>query len=315
VPKSANATAALLLALVCVPSAAAPQEPAQTPKATFRSAVDLVSVAAVVRDKHGRFARDLKKEDFVVEEGGIRRELVDFQADDNAPVRVALLFDVSGSMRMSARIEEARQAARHVLSALRLGDAADEAAVFSFDMNLQSLQPFTINAGAIEQALSRVQPYGQTSLYDAIAETAKSVAETHPGDRHRRAVVVFTDGLDTSSLLKPEEVSAIASSIDVPVYVMTLVSQVDRDRQNLGEIESPLLSLAQWTGGDLFVTSAPAHESVAARQIVDELRHQYVLAFTASPRVGWHALRVQAKDRNLTVRARSGYAAGTRTGS
>jgi len=73
--------------------------------------------------------------------------------------------------------------------------------------------------------------------------------------------------------------------------------------------------LAQWTGGDLFVTSAPAHESVAARQIVDELRHQYVLAFAASPATGWRALDVKTRDRDLTVRARRGYAAGTRAGS
>src|SRR5829696_8574572 len=107
----AAATSALSLLLVCVPSLAAPQAPSsQPPKATFRSAVDLVSVAAVVRDKRGRFARDLKQGDFVVEEGGARRDIVEFHADDDAPVRVALLFDVSGSMRMSSRLDDARQA-------------------------------------------------------------------------------------------------------------------------------------------------------------------------------------------------------------
>ena len=311
----AAATTALSLLLVCVPSLAAPQEPSsQTARPTFRSAVDLVSVAAVVRDKRGRFARDLKKDDFVVEEGGARKSIVDFRSDDNAPVRVALLFDVSGSMRMASRLEEARQAARHLLGALRF-DNMDEAAVFSFDMNLQSLQPFTTDPGAIEQALSRVTPYGQTSLYDAIAETSKQVANTRTGDPHRRAVVVFTDGMDTSSLMKPEEVSAIASAIDVPVYVMTVVSQVDRDRESTVMPEAPLQALARWTGGNLFVTSAPAHESIAARQIVDELRHQYVLAFAASPTAGWRALNVKTKDRDLIVRARSGYTAGARAGS
>src|SRR5437867_10690739 len=101
------ATAALAMLLVCASSAAFPQElpPSQTARPTFRSAVDLVSVAAVVRDRHGRFARNLRKEDFVVEEGGTRRSIVDFRADDNAPVRVALLFDVSGSMRLASRLE------------------------------------------------------------------------------------------------------------------------------------------------------------------------------------------------------------------
>lgn len=307
------ATIALTLLSVCVPSLAAPEYASQAAQPTFRSAVERVSVAAVVRDKRGRFARNLRKEDFVVEEAGARREILEFHSDENAHMRVALLFDVSGSMRLSTRLENARQAARHVLAAMKLG--TDEAAVFSFDMNLQSLQPFTADAGAIESALARVQPYGQTSLYDAIAHTSRRVAERGPGDTRRRAVVVFTDGMDTSSELKPEQVSAIASEIDVPVYVITVVSQIDRDRETVGAPDGPLRALARWTGGEMFVTSSPAHESVAARQIVDELRHQYVLAFNASPAKGWHPLDVKTKDRDLTVRARSGYAAGARAGS
>jgi len=110
-------------------------------------------------------------------------------------------------------------------------------------------------------------------------------------------------------------VASIASGIDVPVYVMTVVSEVDRDRDIDAVKETPLHSLARWTGGELFVTSAPAHESIAARQIVDELRHQYVLAFNASANAGWRSLQVKTKDRDLTVRARSGYTAGMRSGS
>ena len=307
-------SAAFALLLLGTPSAAKSQDAASQPggKPTFRSAVDLVSVAAVVRDRHGRFARNLKKDDFIIHEGASRREVLDFRTDENAPVRVALLFDVSGSMRIASHLEDARQAARYVLSSLRLDRDADEAAVFSFDMNLQMQQPFTTDAGAIENALSRVQPYGQTSLYDAIAQTAQHVAETRPGDRHRRAVVVFTDGVDTSSLMTPEQVSAAASEIDVPVYVVTVVSQsMHEDVPLRAEQDSPLGTLARWTGGNLFMTSAPAHQSLAGRQIVDELRHQYLLAFAASNAKGWRPLEVKTKDKDLTVRARSGYAAGT----
>jgi len=97
------------------------------------------------------------------------------------------------------------------------------------------------------------------------------------------------------------------------VYVMTVVSPSDHeDRGAHGAApDGALRTLAQWTGGDLFVTSAPAHESVAARQIVDELRHQYLLAFEASQGAGWKPVEVRARDRGLTVRARSGYAAGS----
>jgi Ca-activated chloride channel homolog len=317
-----------VLALLILPSvplrAQIDQAPDQAPRATFKSAVDLVSIAAVVRDRHGRFARELKQDDFLVLEGKEARPIVEFHAAQDAPVRVALLFDVSGSMRLSSRIDEARQAARHVLGALNLNldkPAMDEAAVFSFDMNLQALQPFTTDSSAIETALSRVKPYGQTSLYDAIAQTARNVAETAPGDRHRRAVIVLTDGVDTSSEMTPAQVSSIASSIDVPVYVITIASPLDHpggpdtDSEERGLPEGKLRTLARWTGGELFVVSAPAHESIAARQIVDELRHQYVLAVSASAgsRDGWHQLSVRVKNRDLMVRARSGYKAGSRS--
>jgi VWFA-related protein len=319
VTKRPSATAAALaLAAVCVSSLAAAGTLQDQPqaKATFRSAVDLVSVAAVVRDKKGRFARNLAKDDFIVEEGGARRDLIDLRADDNAPVRVALLFDVSGSMRLASRLEDARAAARQVLSVLQFRGDRDEAAVFSFDMNLQALQSFTADSGAIENALARVLPYGQTSLYDAIAQTARSVAQGRPSDPRRRAVIVFTDGLDTSSELTPQQVSAVAAAIDVPVYVMTVLSGVDREQGSQGELaEGPLRDLAHATGGELFVTSAPAHQSIAARQLVDELRHQYVLAFAASPKAGWHGMSVKTKNKDLTVRARSGYTAGRGTGS
>jgi VWFA-related protein len=312
--------AALAMTVVCASSVALAQVPgasAQNPaKPTFRSAVDLVNVAAVVRDKKGRFARNLRAEDFVVEEGGSRRDVLDVRYDDNAPIRVALLFDVSGSMRISTRLEDARAAARQVLSTLRLSSDQDEAAVFSFDMNLQSLQPFTSDPGAIESALARVLPYGQTSLYDAIAQTARRVVESRPGDPRRRAVIVFTDGIDTSSELQPAQVSAMAASIDVPVYVMTVVSTVDREKGSQAETAAaPLRDLSQATGGELFVTTGPALESVAARAIVDELRHQYVMAFAASPAEGWHGVTVKTKDRDLSVRARRGYAAGHGFGS
>jgi Ca-activated chloride channel family protein len=199
---------------------------------------------------------------------------------------------------------------------------ADEAAVFSFDMNLQSLQPFTTDPGAIESALARVVPYGQTSLYDAIAQTARRVADVPPGDKRRKAVIVLTDGIDTSSLMRPEEVSALASEIDVPVYVLAVVSPLDHPGgpDAVGEMvhngaDTPLRQLARWTGGELFVTSAPAHKSIAARQIVDELRHQYVLAFNSATSTGWHPLDVRVKDKDWLVRARSGYKTGTHLGS
>ena len=311
-------TASAALLLLAAP-AGAQNSPASTPAVPdqptrFKSAVDLVSVTAVVRDKKGRFVPDLSRDDFIVVEGGERRPIVGFQAEADGPVRVAVLFDISGSMRVGTKAVDAQQTARQVFSLLKTGD---KAALYAFDTQLQKVTDFTADFKGLESKVDKVDPpFGQTSLYDAIAETAKAVAESTAkgtGSQQRAAIVVLTDGIDTKSRLTAPEVSAIASSIDVPVYIVAVMSAVDDPRNadyGTGSMSSGLVDLARWTGGDLFIAISPAHASIAARQIVSEMRHQYMLAFEASARSGWRPLEVKARDRDFTVRARSGYTAG-----
>jgi Ca-activated chloride channel homolog len=307
-------TAAVALTIAGGSSAAqTASQPPQRPGATFRSAVDLVSVAAVVRDRKGRFVSDLSSKDFIVVEAGERRPIVNFKAEDDGPVKLAILFDVSGSMRVGTKAVDAQQAARHLLGALK---STDQAALYSFDTKLQRVQDFTSDFSKLESALGHVDsPYGQTSLYDAIADTAGEVAKAaaSKGRLQRAAVIVLTDGVDTHSRLTPAKVSGIASEIDIPVYVVAVMSVIDDPRTLEGAQTADaggLGDLARWTGGELFTATSPAHASVAARQIVSELRHQYLLAFEASAKAGWRPLEVKARDRGLVVRARSGYTAG-----
>ncbi len=290
---------------------------AEQPAATFKSAVDLVSVVAVVRDRKGRFVPDLSQRDFLVVESGESRPIVGFKAETDGPVRLALVFDVSGSMRIGTKAADAREAARHLLNSL---GSIDQAALFSFDTKLERVRDFTSDFAALGAALEKVDaPYGQTSLYDAVAEAARAVAGERGTERRsmqRTAVVVLTDGVDTHSRLTPGEVSGIASGIDVPVYVMALMSSIDDPRMfddPDSATDGGLRDLARWTGGELYTMSAPAHTSQAAREIVSELRHQYLLAFEASPRPGWRSLEIKARSRDVTVRARSGYTAGGRS--
>lgn len=312
-------TAVLLALPMGVLAQRAPQNPTATPDQAptpsptkFRSSVDVVSISAVVRDRKGRFVGNLEKKDFIVAEAGQPRRILDFQAQTDGPVKLAVLFDISGSMRMGSKAADARQAARHVFSALR---PSDEAAVFSFDTRLDRVTSFTSDVSVLLGALDHVEPpFGQTSLYDAIAETAKAVAAAGPGGGRmpqRSAVVVLTDGIDTRSRLTSAQVSAIASGIDIPVYIVAVMSVIDDPKQEASvtaEVQGgALANLARWTGGELFTSSSPAHASVAARQVVDELRHQYVIGFEASSRPGWRPLEVRARDRDLTVRSRSGY--------
>jgi Ca-activated chloride channel homolog len=295
---------------------ATPTEPAaEQPPVRFKSSVDLVSVSAVVRDRKGRFVSDLSRDDFIVVEGGERRPIIGFSSEADGPVRVAVLFDISGSMRVGTKAVDAQQAARHIFSSLKRGD---EAALFAFDTQLDRVTGFTKDFKGLEARIDTVdRPFGQTSLFDAIAETAREIGVVggNAGGKNtqRAAIVVLTDGIDTKSRMTAPEVSAIASSIDVPVYVVAVMSPVD-DPRNLdygtGSMSSGLTDLARWTGGDIFIAISPAHASIAARQIVAEMRHQYMIAFEASARSGWRPLEVRAQKRDLIVRARSGYKAG-----
>jgi len=242
-------------------------------------------------------------------DGGSKRHIADFRPDV-AGVSVAVLFDVSGSME--GHMPNAREAASHVLSWM---DASlDEAAIFTFDTHLDERTPFTTGLRTLPDKLTQVVPFGATSLHDAIALTARRVGGR---EGRRRAVIVLTDGNDTSSTLTPSQVSAIASGIDVPVYIFGIVPSIDNPNGDSAAqlversaFTGPLADLASWTGGHVFVASTPGQRSIAARQIVDELRHQYLIAFESSGNPGWHPLEVRARNKDLTVRARNGYFAG-----
>ncbi len=221
---------------------------------SFKSGVELVTVTATVRDKRGRLVRGLNAADFEVLDNGQRRAITNFRTDPS-PVSLALLFDISGSMRVADRMLAARFAAHHVLSWLEPG--RDEAALFTFDSRLHEVAPFTVDTRALQGALGEVDPFGATSLHDAIAEAAKR-AGSRTG--RRRAVVVVTDGIDTTSGLKPAEVSAIASAIDVPVYIVATVLPIDHPGREAALPKEGVVpdggtveDLATWTGGDVLL--------------------------------------------------------------
>jgi len=303
----------LAAAILAVPAYATGERAQDPPPPTFRSSVEVVSVSAVVKDRKGRFVHDLQARDFIVAEGGVERRILDFRAETDGPVTLGLLVDASGSMRVGGKAVDAEAAARHLFSALR---PADEAALFSFDTQLDRVTDFTSDIASVEQALERLnRPFGQTSLYDAIGQAAEVIAaRARKGGAlpQRTALVVLTDGIDTRSRSTTGEVTAAASRIDVPVYIVAVMAGVDDPRVygNPAFDVSGLEQLARGTGGEMFIATAPAHASVAARQIVEELRHQYVLAFEASNRGGWRPVDVRARNGRFTVRARTGYSAG-----
>jgi VWFA-related protein len=305
-------------ALVVVLVSPHPATRAQEPQITFKAGVEAVTVNATVRDRRGRLVRGLTKADFEVIDAGMRREIRDFFTGDS-PVSLAVLLDISGSMSVGGNIERARAAVGVAMKALR--DQSDEASLFTFDSELQEVVRFTKDLDRVRRVSLEGKPWGQTSLYDAVAQTARTVAERT--NKHR-AVLVITDGVDTGSRLTAPEVSGIASSIDVPVYLLTVVTPVDHIGGEFGVIQTDrrvaetatLADLARWTGGDMRMVSEPLQTMEAVADLFSELRHQYVITFEPGVRAGWHPLEIRTRHKNLTVHARSGYMAGpSRTGS
>jgi VWFA-related protein len=289
----------------------------QQPQATFKSGVDLVTLSVAVRTEKGRVVRDLQSEDFTVLDSGRPTKIVDFYVGDS-PISLAILLDISGSMAVGGNMDRAREAVNVATMNLR-GDE-DEAALFTFDSELRQVVGFTKDLDHVRRVSLKGTPWGKTSLYDAIGDTATSVSER--ANRHR-ALLVITDGVDTASRFTAAQVSAAASSIDVPVYLLTVVTPLDHPGTEF-EVTSDsrsaktatLEDLARWTGGDMRIASTPAHISMAVQDLFTELRHQYLISFEPGVRPGWHPLEIRTRKKGLVVHARGGYMSGpSRTGS
>ena len=287
------------------------QEPTSQSAQTFRSALDVVTIQASVRDAHGRMISGLTTTDFEVRDNGQLRPILSLRSDRQSPLSLAILVDMSGSMKIGAKIAMARQAYDSILSQLHQGQ--DEVALFTFDASLHERQDFTHDVATLKGALTDFEPFGTTSLFDATAAAARRLAArsaTH------KAIIVLTDGIDTSSAMTAREVSGLASSIDVPVFVVATVPSLDQrlvletSERSAPSNTADLRDLAEWTGGQFVFASTFVETVVAASGLIDGLRLQYVLAIEAASGREWRRLDVRVRRPSTSVKARSGYFAG-----
>jgi VWFA-related protein len=287
------------------------QDARDAPAQTFRSAVDVVTIQASVRDARGRAVSGLTPSDFEVRDNGQVRPILSLRSDRQSPINVAILVDMSGSMRIGAKIAMARQAYDSILTQLHQGE--DEAAVFTFDASLHQRHDFTRDLATLKGALTNFEPFGTTSLFDATAAAARKLAArsgTH------KAIIVLTDGIDTSSAMTAREVSGLAGSIDVPVFVVATVPSLDQrlmleaSGRSGPSDAADLRDLAEWTGGQFVFASTFLETVVAASGLIDGLRLQYVLAIEAATGREWRRLDVRVRRPSTTVKARNGYFAG-----
>jgi len=294
----------------------APQPPAtpQRPSPSFKAGVDLVSLNVTVTDSAARYVTDLEQENFQVFEDGALQEVTFFNKT-NLPIALGLLLDTSASME--ARLPIAQEAAIGFAKKLRPQDLAE---VIDFDSRVVILQTFTNKSAELEQAIRKTAAGGSTSMYNAIyiaLKDLKKVVATNIDEIRRQAIVVLSDGEDTSSLLPFEEVLDLAKRSETAIYAIGLRSSEVGASSNKGfkEAEFVLRQLSQETGGRTFFPTSVSELPAIYGQISDELSSQYTVGYTSrnGKRDGaWRRVVVRVNRPNAVPRTKQGYFAPTR---
>jgi len=296
-------------------SAPAPATPpaASSQQPQFRAGVDLVSLNVTVTDQTQKYVVDLSQDDFQVYEDGVKQDVTLFNRT-NLPIALALLVDTSASME--TRLPIAQEAAIGFARKLRAQDLAE---IIDFDSRVIVLQNFTNKASDLETAIRKTSAGGSTSMYNAIyiaLKDLKKAVATNSDEIRRQAIVVLSDGEDTSSLLPFEEVLDLAKRSETAIYAIGLRASESSSSASKGfkEAEFVLRQLAQETGGRSFFPNQIADLNGIYGQISEELSSQYTVGYTSKnpKRDGaWRRVVVRVNRPASTARAKLGYFAPT----
>jgi Ca-activated chloride channel family protein len=306
---SPRASLLLLAAVICVPiavlTAQAPLQP------SFRTGVDLVSLNVTVNEAQ-HYVTDLEQADFSVYEDGVQQNVTFFNKT-NLPIALAVLLDTSASM--DSKLSTAQEAAIGFAKRMRKQDLAE---VIDFDNRVNILQPFTNSAQDLEQAIRRTSAGGSTSLYNAVyialKDLKKAVAK-NVDEIRRQAIVVLSDGEDTSSLLPFEEVLDLAKRSETAIYAIGLRDPDTGGTKLFKEAEFVLRQFSQATGGRAFFPNQLNELTNVYSQISDELSSQYTVGYTSKnpKRDGaWRRVVVRVNRPNTSARTKLGYFGPTR---
>lgn len=301
----ASATA-LSLAIWAQNNPSAPQAKAiaDDPQSRITLEVTRVNILFTVSDKKGRFVTNLTKEDFEVFENKKRQNILEFTAESELPLRLALLIDTSNSIRDRFRFEQ--EAAIEFLNSL-LRPRVDRAMIVSFDTAAELVSDLTDDHEKLVKGIRDLRPGGGTALYDAIFNACRDrLMKDQPRHKFRRAIVILSDGDDNQSRYTREQALEMAQKADVVIYtVSTNITRVESDGDKI------LKYLAQETGGLALFPFKVEDLSQSFENISNELRSQYNLLYRPEPLHTdglYHTVDIKVKGRkDLVVRARKGY--------
>lgn len=275
------------------------------PNADTRITLDVnrVNMLFTVSDKKGRFVTDLKREDFEISEEKKPQKIVEFVAETELPLRLAVLIDTSNSIRERFRFQQ-EAAVEFINSVVR---SQDKAIVVSFDTGPELVADLTNDTGKLAAAVRALRPGGGTSFYDAIFYACRDkLQQDQPRDKFRRALIVLSDGDDNNSRSSRDQALEMAQKADVVVYaISTNNSGAEQDGDKV------LRYFTRETGGLVFFPFKVQDLTQSFENIANELRHQYNVLYRPEPAKTdglFHEVHIKVKNRkDLVVRARKGY--------
>jgi len=282
----------------------APQAAPDNNNTRIQVDVNRVNVLFTVTDKRGRFVVDLDRNAFEVLENKKPQSIIEFTAESDLPLRLAILVDTSNSIRDRFRfIQEA--AIEFINDVVRPNQ--DKAVVVSFDTSAELVADFNSDPEKLASLIHDLRPGGGTSLYDAIFFACRDkLGRDQPRHKFRRAMIVLSDGEDNQSQYTRDQALELAQKADVVIYtISTNISRVETDGDKI------LKYFASETGGQAFFPFKVEDLSQSFENIANELRHQYNLYYRPEPLKTdgtYQTIVVHVKGRkDLVVRARKGY--------
>ena len=271
---------------------------------TIRSTVNEVNVVFTVTDKHGRYVKDLKKDNFkVVDDRKPAAEIRSFHAETNLPLEVGLLIDASNSVRDRFKFEQ--DAAIEFLNSI-IRPHYDEAFVVGFDATPEVTQDFTDSTENLSAGVRMLRAGGGTAMYDALYFACRDKLLKQPQTGPvRRAIILLSDGEDNLSHVTREEAIEMAQRADVIVY--TISTNISGMKGNGDKV---LERIAEATGGRSFFPFQMREMSDAFLSIQEELRSQYAIGYKPEDFVAdgrFRSIEILAQEKGLRVRTKKGY--------
>jgi VWFA-related protein len=297
-------------AATAAPQTPAPPTAAERQRPSFRSGIDIVSLNVTVTDGSNHYVTDLAENEFSVFEDGVKQNITFFSRRQQ-PIALSLLLDSSASMEQ--HIGTLQTAATNFVRKLKSNDIAQ---VVDFDSRVEIRQGFTGNLADLQTAIEQTNAGGSTSLHNAIyiaLKELRKVKAVSEEDVRRQALIVFSDGEDTSSLVSFEEVLDLAKRSETAIYAIALRG-ADVQAKGFREAEFVMRTLAQETGGRAFFPARIDDLAGVYAQIADELASQYTLGYSSGNQRrdgAWRRLVVQVSRASITPRTKKGYYAPT----